>query len=144
MNRAYLITFILLLGSFCSRGQNMTLKNESEVMALTKKVAHFFTKDSIPAIFKALELYWPISKADLDEMESKTVSLMATIREQYGEPFGNVKVREEKIGGIGFRETYFVQYTKSAVRLKISYYKNTTGWIVHSFTWDDSFAEEFR
>jgi hypothetical protein len=124
--------------------QSSTLKSDIEAKSLSKKIADLFTRDSFPEIFKLIEPYWPVPKNEIDNFQSKTISTMNTIRPRYGEPLENLKIKEEKIGAFALRETYLVRYTYHALRIIITYYKNSSGWIINAFTWDDSYVEEFK
>ena len=52
--------------------------------------------------------------------------------------------KEEKMLDIALRETYFIQFEYTAIRLQFTYYHNAEGWLLHGFVWNDSFIEEFK
>lgn len=79
----------------------------------------------------------------MEDFTTKTIKYFNIFDQNYGKPIGTVKIKNEKIGEIALRETYFIQFEYTAVRLIFTYYKGKEGWILNSFKWDDSFTEEF-
>jgi hypothetical protein len=139
----YIVLFLLYF-SINVFGQSRTLKNEIEAKALSRRVADLFIHDSLPEAFEQMYPYWPIPKKELDNLLEKTITTLKNIRERYGDPIGNLKLKEEKISDIALRETYILRYTYHALRMILVYYRNNSGWIINAFTWDDSFHEEFK
>jgi hypothetical protein len=120
------------------------MKTESDVKALSRKVADNFRNEKFEEAFIALKTYWPLDENELTEMKNKTVTYLAGIKIRFGEPIAAAKVNEEKILDFALRETYIIRYNLSAIRLKLSYFRNENGWIINSFKWDDSYSEEFK
>lgn len=138
-----ILSAILLL-SHNIYGQIAVLKDENQAKALSKRIADLFTRDSLAEMFKQMETYWPIPKDEIESLERKTISTMNTIGERYGTPIGNLKIRENRINDFALKETYLIRYTYHALRIIVIYYRNNSGWIINSFTWDDSFQEELK
>ena len=51
---------------------------------------------------------------------------------------------EQNIQDTAFRETYLLKFENTALRLIFTYYKNSKGWIINAFKWDDNYDEEFK
>lgn len=144
MKRFSFIFFIIISCSNASYCQYKTLKNEAELRIVSKKIAELFKNDSIIEVFTELKQYWPLPENELTDMQTKSITVLNTVRNRFGESIGYTKVKEEKINDFALRETYLVRYTNHALRLILTYYKNNAGWVINGFTWDDSFAEEFK
>lgn len=127
-----------------SQAQIKYMKTESDVKALSRKVADNFRNEKFEEAFIALKTYWPLDENELSEMKNKTVTYLSGIKSRFGEPIAAAKVNEEKILDFALRETYIIRYDFSAIRLKLSYFRNENGWIINSFKWDDSYSEEFK
>lgn len=134
------LTFISLTLS----AQEKFLKGIPETQELSKKVVKLFNENKITESFKELSLYWPLPQNELESLEEKTIKYLNLINERFGSSIGTVKVNNETINDFAIRETYFIRYEHTAIRLKFTYYKNDKGWILNAFKWDDSFSEEFK
>ncbi len=66
------------------------------------------------------------------------------ISQRFGKPESILKIKEQNIPDAAFRETYLVKFEYTAIRLVFTYYKNSKGWIINAFKWDDNYAEEFK
>ena len=86
--------------------------------------------------------YFPLPDAEIDNLETKTIKQLSIISLRFGKTFGNQKISESEIEDIFYKEIYFVQYEKSALRLRFLYYFNGDGWIINHFKWDDKFYDE--
>lgn len=139
------VPFLFLLSScYHSLAQDKTLPNLDKAKQLSSEAAELFKEEKITELVKKLAPYWPISDSEIESFVDKTNNNLALIKESYGSPFAVRKIKEQSISDISFRETYLVQYNKSAIRLIFTYYHNEKGWILNSFKWDDSFMEEFN
>jgi hypothetical protein len=85
-----------------------------------------------------------IAEDELESIEEKTIKYLNIIEQRFGKSIGTLKVKNETISDIAIRETYFIRFENTAIRLIFTYYKNDNGWIVNAFKWDDSFTEEFK
>ena len=139
-----IIVIILSLFSIGLFAQNQYFKNTKETQQLSKKTVKLFYENKISEAFEQLMPYWPLPKNEIDAMKEKTIKYLNILAERFGKPIGTIKVKNEKISEIALRETYFIQYENTAIRLIFTYYKNNNGWIVNAFKWDDSFTEEFK
>ncbi|AKQ47093.1 hypothetical protein TH63_17930 [Rufibacter radiotolerans] len=143
MRTTFTFLFFFLL-TISANAQNKFLKDRAQTEQLSKKVAELFNSNKISESFQELSSYWPIPENELEGLEEKTIKYLNLLNERFGEPIGALKVRTESISDIALKETYLVRYQNSAIRLIFTYYKNSNGWIVNAFKWDDSFTDEFK
>ena len=143
MKNLFLLTLLTLLSSGLF-GQEKILKDISETEDLSKLVVSHFLEGEVSQAFEELSKYWPMPANELVSIEEKTIKYLNLLSPRFGEKVDTLKVKNETISDIAIRETYLLRYEKSAIRLIITYYRNDRGWIVNSFKWDDSFAEEFK
>ena len=136
--------FLLVLSSTGFYAQNQVLKNKSQVLELSKKITTLLKEEKISDAFIELEKYWPVSQDQMDAFRDKTIQDFSLVKQKYGSTIGIEKIREETILDFGIRETYFIKYQKSPIRIIFSYYKNNEGWIINGFSWDDAFVNEFK
>ena len=138
------ITALFLLFALNSNAQTQTLKDKAQTQELSKKVTALFQEKKVSECFKQLSIYWPMPQNEIDGLQENTIKYLNIISERFGKAIGTLKIKDETISDIAIRETYFVRYERHAVRLIFTYYKNDNGWILNSFSWDDSFATEFK
>ncbi|MEO5997483.1 MAG: hypothetical protein ABIN89_12155 [Chitinophagaceae bacterium] len=145
MNFKNLSILILCLITFnVVKGQERFLTDSNDTKALSQKVTELFKENKISLAMKELKLYWPLPVNELDVLEEKTVKYLNMVEQRFGKAEGTIKINEQKIKDIAIRETYFVLYQNTAIRLIYIYYKNKNGWVIGGFKWDDSFIEEFK
>lgn len=144
MRKKIILASILTLVTTGIFAQGKHLKDSTETKQLSKRVADLFRQNEVNKAFSELTPYWPIPANEIESMTEKTLKYLNILEDRFGKAIGVGKVKNEKISDIAIRETYFVRYQNSAIRLKFTYYKNNEGWIVNAFKWDDSFTEEFQ
>lgn len=137
------VILVVCLSSSALFAQEKTLKDIPATQNLSTEVVALFAENKITKAVNLLVPYWPISDGEVEDFTTKTIKYFNIFDQNYGKPFGTVKVKNETIGEIALRETYFIQFEYTAVRLIFTYYKGKEGWILNSFKWDDSFTEEF-
>jgi hypothetical protein len=135
------ILFTLMTMSLVA--QEKYIEKREEMIKLSEQVVEDFMKNDAPSGFDKLLPYWPLPENEILSLEEKTVKYLNVIKDRFGDPYGFVKVKTEKIGDFAIRDTYMVQYDFNAIRVIFTYYKNPKGWIVNAFKWDDTFKEEF-
>lgn len=135
---------VLLFGVIRLSAQEQYLNDVTETQELSKTIASLFQENQVSKAFGTLTPYWPMPLNEIEAIEEKTIKHLNLLEQRFGQSIGYVKIKNETISDIAVRETYLVRYTKSAIRLKFTFYKNDNGWIVNAFKWDDSFSEEFN
>jgi len=139
-----LLTILILLSSIIGYCQISLLKTEAETKDLSKRVTELFKQGRVAESFIELRKYWPLAPEEINRIEQQTATHLTVMNQRFGRTIRTLKYREEKITDMAVREVYFIQYQYTAIRLVFTYYHNPEGWIVHAFTWDDSFNGEFR
>jgi hypothetical protein len=124
--------------------QEKYLSDKSQTEQLSKKVTELFKANKISESIKELTPYWPIPQSEIDAFEEKTIKYLNIYNDRYGAAIGSLKLKVEVISDIAIQETYLVRFKYTAIRLKFTFYRNDSGWILNSFKWDDSFTEEFK
>lgn len=135
---------IAILFTLQGSAQYKYLKDIENAKSISKDVAQLFKENKINEAFIKIKTYWPLQENEINNLESKTIQSMNLVAERFGNSEGIVKVSEQNIKDTAFREVYLIKYENTALRLIFTYYKNNNGWIINSFKWDDSFAEEFK
>jgi len=130
--------------SLAGRAQDKTLKDQDALKDLSKKATELFAHGEIVKAIEALRPYWPLPKNEIDNVEEKSLTAMNLVTERFGKFIGTLKIKEQKIADIAFKEKYLIRLNNTAIRLTFIYYKSNDGWIVNSFKWDDNFIEEFE
>tara|TARA_B100000427_G_C15325329_1_gene514399 strand:- start:296 stop:733 length:438 start_codon:yes stop_codon:yes gene_type:complete len=138
-----LLTIIIIFithNIFC---QTKTLSDSGKAHKLSIQVTKLFKENKINKAFEKLIPFWAASAEEIESMQIKTLKYLDMLNKSYDGVIGSSEGKTETINDFAIRETYFVLYNKSAIRLIFTYYKSNKGWIVNSFKWDDSFDEEF-
>mgnify|MGYP000867368967 CR=1 FL=1 len=121
-----------------------TLKSIDDAKKLSQRDCDLFYKDSISVAFKTMKTYWPLEDDEIDELKDKTIKSLNLVDNIYGYKLGVVKISEDTIKDIAYKETYFLTYEKSALKLIFKYYNTGHGWILNGFKWDDEYSTEFK
>lgn len=143
MNR-YLLLLLFCLGINTGYSQSSTFESQEEAIAFSEESVGLFEKYEISRLVDELTPYWPLPQNEIDAFQEKTLKYMNLLKGRYGKPLGYYHVSHKEIGEFIFRETYFIRYEHTALRLIYIFYKGKDGWIVNSFKWDDQFGEEFN
>ncbi len=144
-NRSILLIAFLSFSLFYSTtSHSKVMKTLQETFALSDTVTEMFKDNFLIEAFDLLERFWPLPKNEVDVLKEKSVKMMNTISDRYGDAIDYSLVRNEAISDIASRHTYLIRYENHAIRLLFTFYRNDKGWILNSFKWDDSFEQEFR
>lgn len=122
---------------------NSILKDRQAAQALSLQVVSLFSQEKIEKAVSTMRAYWPIPNEEIDRVQEQTIGQMKLLNSRFGKMLGINKIKEESVQDFALREVYFIRYEKSALRLIFIYYHNQDGWIINSFSWDDSFVKEF-
>lgn len=145
ISRPIFILFFLSFSFFISApAYSKALKSIEETEALSDTVTEMFMENHVAAAFDLLEKYWPLPQNEIDNLKEQSIKMLNTVSDRFGDVIGYQRIRKEAIADIATRETYFLRFENTAMRLIFTYYRNDRGWILNAFKWDDSFTEEFR
>lgn len=136
------ILILMLLFPLLLQSQTKTYKNLNEVKANTKNIANEFINKNYAKLFNSLKPYWGIETSEIDSLIVKTQRFQNYFNERLGKAIDAVKIKEQNLENILFKESYVLRFEKSALRIVLVYYKNDAGWVINYFNWDDKFLEE--
>jgi len=140
----FAITLFLTLGALDSAAQEIYLKNLDEVRAVSRKATGLFKENKMGDLFRELKKYWTLPENEIDGVEDKSTKSMNNVIARYGQSEEFTRISEQSISDFAFREKYIVRYKQIALRLIFSYYRNSNGWTLNAFKWDDNIDEEFK
>ena len=135
--------FLILITTNLS-AQEKIIKDIEEAKAISKQVTQYFKENNTIEAFKILKSFWPLPENEIYSLENQTMQSLNVISQRFGKPESILKIKEQNIPDAAFRETYLVKFEYTAIRLVFTYYKNSKGWIINAFKWDDNYAEEFK
>lgn len=135
--------FLILITTNLS-AQEKIIKDIEEAKAISKQVTQYFKENNTIEAFKILKSFWPLPENEIYSLENQTIQSLNVISQRFGKPESILKIKEQNIPDAAFRETYLVKFEYTAIRLVFTYYKNSKGWIINAFKWDDNYAEEFK
>ena len=140
------IIAVALLGISFARieAQDKFMNSSNEAKDVSQRVTQLFKENNAHEAIAIIKPYWPLPQNEIDGLEEKTIMSLNLISARFGKAEGIIKINEEAIKDFAMRETYFVKYQNTAIRLIFVYYKNEKGWILNSFKWDDNFTQEFK
>lgn len=135
--------FSCILNGFSTDPQG--LAGVSEIKAKCFSIAEDIMHDNIEIGFDTLRVLFADSGGlDIDYMEGKTIEMMKTVSEKYGQPSNVEFAKEEIIGSSLYRTTFLIKYSFSALRLRFTFYKGKDDlWYLIRFKWDDELSEVF-
>lgn len=144
--KKYVILIVVCCFVFIDKihASSKTLKSTEDAKKLSERVCDLFYKDSISLAFKEMKVYWPLQDDEIEELKDKTIKSLNLIDNIYGYKIGPVKISESSIKDIAYKETYFLRYENSALRIIFKYYNTGHGWILNGFKWDDEYSTEFK
>ncbi|ACU07359.1 hypothetical protein FIC_00907 [Flavobacteriaceae bacterium 3519-10] len=139
-----MITLLIFFGLTDFYCQNSVLKDIDATKVLSRNVTQNFKDNKIEEAFNVLSPHWPMPVNEINNLKTQSILTINLISERYGKAESIVKVSEQNIMDVGFRETYLVKFEHTAIRLIFTYYKNSKGWLVNGFVWDSEFDEESK
>lgn len=142
MRKIPIIFFLLVAGSY-SQAQEKHLESEEDIEILCEEVASYFAEKKVAKAFKILKPYWPLQENEIDNLIDKSVKMINVVGDRFGTYVETVLIKNERIKDFSLRKTYIIRYEFHAIRLIFTFYKNSSGWIINAFKWDDQYDEEF-
>lgn len=136
------VLIITLLVSFTIQGQKKYFKTIGELKANTEKIANSFINKEYEDLFNGMKPYWVLEPNEIDTLKTKTKNYQEFFYQRLGNGIDAIKIKEQNLKDILFKESYILRYQKSALRIVLIYYKSNLGWAINSFNWDDKFLQE--
>lgn len=138
-----LLFFSCIINGFSTDPQGIA--SIGEIKAKCFSIAEDIMHDNIEMGFDTLRvLFADAGGVDVDYMESKTIEMMETVSEKYGQPSNVEFAKEEIIGSSLYRTTFLIKYSFAALRLRFTFYRGKDDlWYLIRFKWDDELSEVF-
>ena len=137
------IFILLCFVSSIAVAQTKSFPTLEDVNNASKSWSQMFLKAEYVQMFDNMKAYWPVPLEKIEGMKTKTIEFKDIIRQNYGNPIDIVRISGQNLGGVAYREVYFLRHKVSTLRAIFTYYNNGTGWLLSSFEWDDSYSKEF-
>ena len=123
--------------------QSQTMKDLNFVKKLSQETSEYIANGDFATAADYIKPYWPMSEDDFKRFQIQATKSFKIISEGLGKSDSAVKINEQNLGEIVFREVYFIQFEESPLRIEYIYYKTPKGWIINSIKWDADFELEF-
>lgn len=143
-NLAAVLAIVFLAFSMSAQAQEKTLATVKATQQLSFEVSKLFEEGNLSAAFDKMDPYLPLPDEEKAELRNQTIKYKSVLENRLGKRVGFKRASEKRLEEVAIREVYFVLHELSAIRLIFTYYKSPDGWILNSFKWDDSFAEELE
>lgn len=101
-------------------------------------------KGDLEGALQDLSRSWPLPASELEAMIEQTRLQLPGMKERFGEVLGYEFIREDIVGTSFVRRTYIQRFERHATRWIITYYRNASGWVVNSVTFDDNLIGLFE
>ncbi len=139
-----LVAIFIIAFSINATAQQKTMATVKATQELSYEVSKLFKEGNLSEAFDKMDPYLPLPLEEKQELRSQTIKYKGMLENRLGKRVGFTRATEKRIDEVAIREVYFVLHELSAIRLIFTYYKSPEGWILNSFKWDDSFAEELN
>lgn len=123
--------------------QTTYLKTIKETQELSKNATKQISEGNIN---KTMDMLLPYSRQEeiFYKIKKSTVQLyFSMLQKENGQPTGFAKINNATVAEYFVKETYILTYKNTATKLIFIYYQTSEGWMLHDFTYDDSFESEF-
>jgi hypothetical protein len=116
-----------------------TLPTLPAAMEITDKAMSSVADGDLEGGLKLLKPYLVIPPAEFDAMLGQATLQLPAISQRFGRSVGKAFIREDKVGDSLVRFIFIQKFEKTAMRWLFFYYRSPTGWVLNTFTYDDSF-----
>ncbi len=145
MKPASFVILILVSATIATaQTEKQTFSTPEEARDLSKRATELFFQGEIDAAVDLVTPYWPIPDQDIDAFRQQTKQSMPVVAQRYGTPFKYLKIKEQSIDFVAFKEVYLIQYEITSIRVIFTYYEGPNGLILNGFKWDDNMSLEFE
>ena len=134
--RYLLILFVALLPGIVKAETLPTLAAAKEV---TNKAMTMIAGNDLEGGLKLLKPYLVIPPAEFDVMLGQATMQLPAMGQRFGNSVGKEFIREDKVGESLVRFIFIQKFEKTVTRWLFFYYKSPSGWVLNTFTYDDSF-----
>jgi hypothetical protein len=130
---------ILLFALFTETVQAETLPTLTAAKEITDKAMTMIADSDLDGGLKLLKPYLVIPAAEFDVMLGQATMQQPVMSQRFGKSVGKEFIREDMVGGSLVRLIFIQKFEKTVVRWLFFYYKSPSGWVLNTFTYDDSF-----
>ncbi|WP_310447107.1 hypothetical protein [Thiobacillus sp.] len=130
---------ILLFALFAETVKAETLPTLTAAKAITDKAMTMIAGNDLEGGLKLLKPYLVIPAAEFDVMLGQATMQQPAISQRFGKSVGKEFIREDMVGDSLVRFIFTQKFEKTVVRWLFFYYKSPSGWVLNTFTYDDSF-----
>ena len=130
---------ILLFALFTETVKAETLPTLTAAKEITDKAMSMIAGNDLEGGLKLLRPYLVIPAAEFDVMLGQATMQQPAINQRFGKSVGKEFIREDMVGDSLVRFIFTQKFEKTVVRWLFFYYKSPSGWVLNTFTYDDSF-----
>lgn len=138
-----LLFFLLSSFFLVTNAQNQAMESLDFVKKLSKETTQYLSNADFATAADYIKPFWPMPEDEFKRFQAQATKSFKYITEGMGSSIGYVKIKEQTLGDIVFREVYFIQYKESPLRVEYIYYKTEKGWVINNIKWDADFELEF-
>ncbi len=121
-----------------------TLKSDTEAKQLAEQVMVQVAKENIADAFKLMKPYAIIPATEIDSVALQSKAQRDRLGTRYGKSIGYEYIGEKRVGESLLRLTYIEKTTKHAMPWVFYFYKSPSGWVMNSFSWNDTVDVVFQ
>lgn len=136
----FLLSFLFLSIAY---GQDEVFENLDFTRKLSKETSQYIAAEDFATATEYIQPFWPIPKSEFERFKSQATKSFKIISEGLGKPLSSVKIKEQNLGDLIFREIYFIQYPESPIRVEYIYYKTDKGWVINNIQWSGDYELEY-
>lgn len=137
MRRVLLLAVLLMPATLPAR----EFRSEAEMRAFTDQVMELAAAGNLKAALDLVsEAYMVVPRAELEAMTGQALLQAPMVEGRFGKSLGHEFVKEEKAGKSIVR--YVQKFEKHPVGWRFVFYKPADHWLVNSFFFSDTMAEQ--
>jgi len=137
----FIITVVFVLSSTL---MSATLPSATAVKDHADNVVRNLKERRIEKAFSLVKEHWPLDPAEIDELEQTTVSSFAAIDGRLGKVVDMELITDVMAGSSLRRFTYIIRHERHIIRIRLTYLRNSSGWVVNGVKWDDDVDGLFK
>ncbi|WP_206483505.1 hypothetical protein [Thalassotalea sp. G2M2-11] len=131
----YVIGITTLL--FCLNLNAASINSQEQTKEICGNAVEKFSKNKVSESFDSLRPFWPLPKAELDNLSYQTKSQLDMVSGRFGRILGSDFIKSQIAGTSFVQHTYAIKFEKHALRFVCLFYKPENKWVVNSVYWDD-------
>lgn len=133
------IVFVL-----ASTVMSATLPSATAVKDHADNVVRNLKDRRIEKAFALVKEHWPLDSIEIDELERTTITNFAVVDERLGKIIDMELITDVSVGSSLRRLTYIIRHERHIIRVRLTYLRNSSGWVVNGVKWDDDVDGLFK